>query len=338
MKRRHFLSLSLAALAPFARAGEGAFLGRPEVEAFIDETAAAHGFARDELERFFAQLTINEDALDLISRPADPKRKLYWRDYRERFLNKKTIAGGADFMRRNESALHRAEDALGVPPHITAAIIGVETKYGANTGRFRVAEALASLGFNYPQTGDAAYAKKRAAFFRGELSAFLVYARENDINPLSPRGSYAGAMGIAQFMPTSLNNFAVDFDGDGAVDLFAASDAVGSVANFLSEHGWRRGLAVNFPAQANGDVTALLKAGVKPTLSKEEMEAGGITFLAPPPPGIKFALIDLEEKNAPPEYRAGTDNFYTLTRYNRSHKYAAAVADLSEAILRRMGG
>lgn len=335
MNRRCFLAgVAALGLAPGVRAA--GFLGRAEVEAFIESAVSEHGFARAELERFFGALSVNQKALELISRPQDPKRKLFWRDYRERFVNDRIIRNGAAFVREQQDALARAEADFGVPPPIVAAIIGVETKYGANTGNFPIAEALASLGFDYPIGDDPVYAAKRAKFFRGELAQFLLYARENGVHPLTPRGSYAGAMGLSQFMPTSLNNYAVDFDGDGAVDLFTPVDAVGSVANFLKLHGWRRGLAVNFPARASGEVTALIDAGIKPTLSRAELEAGGVAIGAPTPAGMKFALIDLEEKNAAPEYRAGTDNFYVLTRYNRSSKYAAAVADLGAAIAREL--
>jgi membrane-bound lytic murein transglycosylase B len=237
-------------------------------------------------------------------------------------VNGQRIAGGLSFWQQHAAILQRAEAIYGVPPEVIVAIIGVETVYGQNMGSFGVLEALASLAFNYPP---------RAEFFRGELEQFLLMARENGVSPLEIKGSYAGAMGIPQFMPSSQRRFAVDFDGDDRIDLrHSNTDAIGSVARFLQQHGWQKGAPVAVPAKVNGDPAALIAAGIKPSLTVGELASLGV--VAPAASEQMAALIDLVTPGAATEYWLGFDNFYVITRYNRSSFYAMAVFQLAEAL------
>ena len=308
------------------RADESAFAGRADVAEFIRRMHEMHGFDPQFLMRIFSMISVNAQALKLINPPSEPSRKTYWRDYRRRNVSPKNIRQGARFMIRLRESLIKAEAQFGVAGEIIAAIIGVETRYGTYLGNFQTAEALATLGFEYP---------RRAKFFRKELEAFFLYARENNIDPLSVRGSYAGAFGIPQFLPSSYRQFAVDFNGDGVADLFSAKDAVGSVANFLAAHGWQRGIPAAYPVQLTGDPSPLLDAGIIPSLSQKQFADAGAVIGGNPLPDIKFALVDLEGRRIN-EYRAGTINYYALTRYNRSNKYAMAVFDLAAEIKKNL--
>jgi membrane-bound lytic murein transglycosylase B len=281
--------LMLAALPALAQSG---YHARGDVQTFIDELVERHGFVPGELSKLFSRVQRAESVLEAI-KPQPPVERI-WADYRANFVNEKRIDAGVAFWRRNARALERATRSYGVPPEIIVAIIGVETYYGRNMGRFRVVDALTTLAFDYPP---------RAPFFRGELEQYLLLARELHLDVFSVRGSYAGAIGIPQFMPGSTRRYAVDFDGDGAIDLRGNPvDAVGSVANFLKEHGWRAGEAIHLPADG--------------AATPEQLEG-------------KVELIDLGS-----ERRLGLHNFYVLTRYNRSHFYAAAVTDLGQALSR----
>ena len=229
------------------------------VESFVVEMATAHDFDAAALRALFAQMRVDEKVVELMDAPRDPTKKTYWREYRARHLKPWIVAGGEDFLRRHRAAFARAEKKFGVPRHIAAAILGIETRFGGYLGNFSTAQALSTLAFAYP---------RRAAFFRGELAQFLLYARENGIDPLALRGSFAGAFGIPQFLPSNARRFAVDFDGDGKVDLFSPVDALGSAANFLVAHGWRRGLAVSHRFAAVGDTADFAAAGIKPISSR----------------------------------------------------------------------
>ena len=214
---------------------------RADVQAFIREMAARHGFNAARLQAVFGRAYAKPDIIAAMSRPAEAKP---WYAYRPIFVNPKRIQGGVAFWRANEAALARAEQAFGVPPEIVVAIIGVETQYGGNMGKYRVLEALSTLAFDYP---------RRADYFRKELENFLLLTRAEGIDPLTPRGSYAGAMGYGQFMPGSFRSYAVDFDGDGHRDLWRnPRDAIGSVANYFKKHGWRTGEPVAVPARVSG--------------------------------------------------------------------------------------
>ncbi|MEW5862937.1 MAG: lytic murein transglycosylase B [Pseudomonadota bacterium] len=323
-------ALAIAALlasAAAAQPGEGSFAARPEVRAFIREMVERHAFVASELEFLFARARRLEQVLKAIAPPREARERS-WRAYRERFVNDARIAEGVEFWRRHEAALARAAAQHGVPEEIIVAILGIETVYGRNAGAFRVIDALATLAFDYPP---------RADFFRSELEQFLLFARERELDVFSVLGSYAGAIGIPQFMPGSYRRWAVDFDGDGAADLRAsAADAVGSVANFLRAHGWRRGEPVALPAHVTGEAhRAMLAAGVEPKFALGELRAHGVETRASLPVDTTVALIELATPGAPTEYRLGLANFHVLTRYNRSSFYAAAVQDLARELRAR---
>lgn len=314
-----------AAAAPDgAPAGRGAYANRPEVRGFIREMVDRHGFVEKELDYLFSRTRRQQAALKAMEPPKGaPLRS--WQAYRARFVNDPHITEGNAFWKANSAALERAAREHGVPEEIIVAIIGVETLYGRQSGGFRVIDALTTLSFDFPP---------RAAFFRSELEQYLLFARDQQVDVFSVKGSYAGAIGIPQFMPGSYRRYAVDFDGDGVADLRAsAADAIGSVANFLRQHGWRRGELIALPAQVNGAAhRAMLEAGIEPKIPIGELKRYGVetrTGLALETP---VALIDLETPGAPTEYRLGLQNFYVLTRYNRANFYAASVMDLAAAL------
>ena len=303
-----------------------AFSAAPEVQAFIMEMHEQHEFDIAELTRTFSSIHSNATVLRAIRPAAVPELQRSWQRYRERFVNERRTVNGLRFWRENAAELARAEALYGVPPEIIAAIIGVETEYGRNMGKFRVLEALATLAFDYPP---------RAAFFRGELEHYLLLTRENGYAPGSLKGSYAGAMGIPQFMPSSQRFYAVDFDGDQRIDLaHSSSDAIGSVASYLKLHGWEAGAPIAVPARVEGDPTALLSADYKPRLPLRELlqqglGAAGETEQIGDRPAV---LIDLVAPSQPTEYWIAFDNFYVITRYNHSTFYAMAVFQLAQAL------
>jgi membrane-bound lytic murein transglycosylase B len=321
------LTALLATLPLSGQAQQGAaFSEQPEVQAFIVEMHEQHGFDIAQLNSQFASIHSNATVLRLIRPPTRPGKQRSWERYRQRFVNGRREAGGLRFWEENGALLQRAEAIYGVPAEIIVAIIGVETEYGHNTGNFSVLEALASLAFDYPP---------RAEFFRSELENFLLLARENGDDPLALQGSYAGAMGIPQFMPSSQRNYAVDFDGDGRIDLrHSTADAIGSVARYLQQYGWQKGAPVAVPARVDGDPAALIAAGIKPALTVQELSARGVFMLRPASDDAQraAALIDLETPGQATEYWLGFDNFYVITRYNRSSFYAMSVFQLAEAV------
>lgn len=307
---------------------DDSFSGDPAIIEFARDLERRHGFDAGELIAEFARVQPNATVLKLIQPPATPQQRS-WERYRPRFLNERRIAAGARFWEENRLALVRARALYGVPEEIVVAIIGVETEYGRNMGKFSVLEALTTLAFRYPP---------RAEFFRTELEQFLLLARENGMDPLSVRGSFAGALGIPQFMPGSQRRYAVDFDGDQRVDLSgSAEDAIGSVARFLEQHGWRAGEPVALPvrSEAGEPDRGLLEAGIRPTLKVSELTRRGITSAADPQATV--ALIDLVSPGGATEYWLGFENFYVITRYNRSSFYAMAVFQLAEAVRERRG-
>jgi membrane-bound lytic murein transglycosylase B len=310
------LAALLAAATAFAATPEP--LGdRPEVRAFIGELVERHGFKEAELAKVFSRVERVEPVLQFIA----PGERPPWTDYRAQFVNERRIANGLAFWQANRKHLARAEREYGIPAAIVVAILGVETNYGRNMGRYRVIDALATLAFEYPP---------RAPFFRSELEQYLLLARESDLDVFALRGSYAGAIGLPQFMPRSVRRFGVDFDGDGAIDLRGSSaDAVGSVANFLKNHGWQSGQPVAFRAVVPAEVAPAYADGdVRPHYPLSELLTAGIS-LSPAPASLETlgALVPLGA-----EYRVGLQNFYVITRYNRSAYYATAVADLAEAL------
>jgi membrane-bound lytic murein transglycosylase B len=322
---RRWLPAAAAALlacgAP-AAAAQG-YADRPDVRQFIAEMAERHAFAERTLERLFATVRAQDSVLTLIvPLPAGTRS---WRVYRSSFVNARRIEAGVAFWSANAAALERAARQFGVPPEIVVAIIGVETEYGRNTGNFRVLDALATLAFDYP---------RRAEYFRSELEQFLLYTRESRLDAGALRGSYAGAIGIPQFMPGSIRRFGVDFDGDGRRDLRASrADAIGSVANFLAAHGWVAGAPVAIAASVQGDGhRAFVNGEVVPIYRPEVLREAGVEIAGPIAPDAPCVLVELESPDAPPVHLVGLQNFYALTRYNRSSFYAAAVNDLADEI------
>ena len=324
---KHALAaLLLAAGACLTHAAPGSFASDPAVIEFARDLEQRHGFSADELLQQFAQIRPNERVLQLIRPPVSPLQRS-WERYRPRFLTERRINGGVRFWQENRSSLARASALYGVPPEIIVAIIGVETEYGGNTGGFRVLEALATLAFHYP---------RRAEFFRTELEQFLLLARENGFDPVDMRGSFAGAMGIPQFMPGSQRRYAVDFDGDRKIDLSGSvDDAIGSVGRFLEQHGWEAGQPIAVRARTRGEPDrSLIEAGIPPTLLVADLAQHGITADASPQATV--TLVDLVSPGRPAEYWLGYNNFYVITRYNRSSFYAMSVFQLAEAIRARM--
>ncbi|MCU0936110.1 MAG: lytic murein transglycosylase B [Gammaproteobacteria bacterium] len=323
--RARFARLWLAAaffLAPAVLAqGAGRVLDQPGAADFLAEVSRRHGYPQEELEALFGRAEVLPSVLTAISRPAEAKP---WYEYRRIFLTPERVEGGVAFWLEQAAALERASAQFGVPPEVIVAIIGVETRYGRNTGSFRVLEALATLAFNYP---------RRAEFFRKELESFLVLAREEGIPALDPKGSYAGAMGIPQFMPSSYRRYAVDLDADGRRDLWRnPTDAIGSVANYLRAHGWERNGVVALPATVTApEAIPLLKAGLKPSLTADRLASEGVRVNGEMPPDGLAALIQLETQEGY-EYWVGLQNFYAITRYNHSPLYAMAVHLLAQQI------
>ncbi|HXC41232.1 MAG TPA: lytic murein transglycosylase B [Burkholderiales bacterium] len=311
-----------AAVRKAAPRSAATYAGREDVRAFIEAMVDRHGFRRDELDRLFAKARYQPSIVRAMQPPQGTPAPS-WQSYRPMFVNAERIAAGRRFQERYATVLARAEAEFGVPAEIVTAIIGVETIYGRNTGRYRVVDALATLAFDYPP---------RAAYFRQELEYFLLLARETGVDAIEVKGSYAGAMGMPQFMPGSTQRFALDYDGDGRTDLTSAVDSIGSVANFLAQHGWQRGGAIALSVRVAGArPVQWLDAGIKPSLRVPDLTT--LEFTSAPPVADPEELVTLVElPSDPPEYRLGFNNFYVLTRYNRSSMYAMAVMDLAEAL------
>lgn len=255
-----------------------------------------------------------------------------WALYRSRFVEPKRLRAGLAFWADNERWLQRAQELYGVPPELIVGVVGVESLYGQQMGGFRVIDALATLSFDFP-TGR----KDRSTFFRDELEQFFVLCDREKLDPLSPKGSYAGAMGMGQFMPSSWNKYAVDFDGDGHIDLHASgADVVGSIAHYFAQYGWQRGMPTRFDVGAPVEVAdraALLVPDIVPSFTPEEFLRRGASLPAAAREfNGRLALIELQNGDAAPSYVAGTPNFYAVTRYNWSSYYAMAVLDLGETI------
>jgi membrane-bound lytic murein transglycosylase B len=297
------------------------YADHPEAQEFIRALVKRHGFAEKELQRVFAKAQRAQPVLDAITRPAE--RTKPWDEYRALLITERRIAEGLEFWRKYPRTLARAQKTYGVPPEYIVAIIGVETFYGRNTGNWRIVDALSTLAFDYPP---------RAGFFRSELEQYLLMARDAGWDVLSVRGSYAGAIGIPQFMPSSARAYAVDFDRNGSIDLQRSrSDSIGSVANFLKKHGWQRDADVLLSARLTDEAARSFASGrLEPRHSLAALREAGVEFDSPQPPDAHAALIELGNgPERPSEYRVGLRNFYVITRYNRSALYAAAVADLA---------
>jgi len=262
-----------------------------------------------------------------------------WQLYRSRFVEPLRIRAGVDFWQAHQDTLKRAELETGVPAEIVVGILGVETIYGRQMGNFRVLDALATLSFDFPESHPRA--AERSAYFKGELEQFLSWTQRSGQDPLAFKGSYAGAMGWPQFMPSSWHKYAIDFDGDGVVDLYGSpADAIGSVANYFKAFNWQPGLATYFPVTFDTqklDMKALLAPDILPTFSVEGFQAKGVVLTGEAlTHGGKLALIELQNGDSAPSYVAGTENFYAITRYNWSSYYAMAVIELGQAVAQAM--
>ena len=304
-----------------------------EVDVFINEMAAKHGFDRKELQATLNKTHYVDRAIQLM-KPAPPGKPKNWAAYRARFVEPIRIRAGVAFWSKYAGALQRAEKQYGVPAEIIVAIIGVETVYGRNTGNFRVMDAITTLAFSYPDTPNRV---ARMAYFRGELENTLLFARDEKIDPFSLLGSYAGAIGWPQFMPGSIRKYAVDFDGDGHIDLRNSPvDAIGSVAHFLIEHGWKTGEPIVFPAKVdskNQEWQRFINQPLEAKFSQQELRVAGVTPTQTLPTGMPFGLVDLQNGDGPTEYWLGAANFFAITQYNRSFFYAMSVNDLSKALI-----
>lgn len=295
----------------------------PLAPAFIDEMVQQYGFKAEEVKLLLSKAEKRQPILDAIARPAEKSKT--WKEYRPIFIVPMRVNNGVAFWNEHRDALELAEKEYGVPAEIIVSIIGVETNYGRNMGSWRVIDALSTLAFDYPP---------RAPFFRSELVNYLILTREQKHDPLEFKGSYAGAMGYGQFMPSSYRNYAVDFSGDGFTDIWNnPTDAIGSVANYFKKHGWQTGKAVVVPAklsQARATVIAneAFNKVLPPTITVNDWKKAGVvpvTKLAGTTPAIAIEFEGVKGL----EYWFGLQNFYTITRYNRSPMYAMAVYDLS---------
>jgi membrane-bound lytic murein transglycosylase B len=314
-----FLTGLLALAGTAALAGYG---NEPQVQQFIADMVDKHEFSREELVKLLEQAERRDDIIELMSKPAE--KQLAWYEYRKIFLTDSRIDGGVAFWTQYADILAKAEQAFGVEPQIVVAIIGVETRYGSNTGRHRVLDALSTLAFDYPP---------RSEFFTAELEQYLLLAREENIDLLSATGSYAGAMGYGQFIPSSYRSYAVDFDNSGTRDLWGSPmDIIGSVANYFQRHGWKLGEPVAVRAEVTGDAyQPLLDLGYQPNTVLHAMRHDGVTPVTEMPDDLEAALIAFDQEDGP-EYWLGFNNFYVITRYNHSPLYAMAVYQLSEEI------
>jgi len=328
------VAAAVAAVSAIDYTGEPINFGEWQaVSTFVDEMVAKHGFDRSELEAQMRQVRFVDSAVQLV-KPAPPGKPKNWQAYSARFIEPIRINAGLRFWNENEAALSRAEATYGVPAEIIVGIIGVETIYGRDTGRFRVLDTLTTLAFAYP---DAPNKAARAEFFRSELENALLLARHEKIDPFSLLGSFAGAVGMPQFMPGNILKYGVDFDGDGHIDLRnSTSDAIGSVANFLIEHGWKPSdtgpNVMPVDVSANRAWEPLLGRGLEATLRPDELEAAGVVTPASLPAHRMYGLVDLQNGAEATEYWVANDNFFAITKYNRSYFYAMSVIDLGRAV------
>ncbi|MDP9992933.1 membrane-bound lytic murein transglycosylase B [Variovorax boronicumulans] len=315
--------------------GSTPYATRDDAMRFADDVAARRGLDREWVRATIGSARFLPNVPRLML-PGPVGTVKNWQTYRSRFIDPIRIAAGVRFWRENAATLARAEQVYGVPPEIVVGIIGVETIYGRNMGNFRVIDALATLSFDFPQGHPRA--AEREAFFRGELESFLSTESRTAEDPLVPLGSYAGAMGMPQFMPSSIAKYAVDFDGDSRIDLVNnPADVIGSVASYFKGFGWTPGMPATYPVhfeEARLKKSLLLAPDILPTFSADSFVAAGAV---PEGEGIRhkglLALVELQNgADAPPTYVAGTRNFYVITRYNWSSYYAMSVLDLGQEV------
>ena len=325
---RLHLALSLLAglLAATASHAAQRYADRPEAQLFIEEMQQKHGFDKDALTFIFRRAEYLPSVIKYISPPKDPVSVRSWQRYRGRFIEPVRIKAGVAFWERHQDTIRAASEKYGVPEEIIVGIIGVETIYGRNTGNFSAVSALATLAFDYP---------RRAELFRGELENLLLMAREQHRDPLDYQGSYAGALGLPQFLPSSVRNYAVDFDGDGQIDLLnSPKDAIGSVARYMQMHGWEAGAPVAKLASigTDADLPPLIANDINPNFDTASLARHGVKAADGTEPAGKAAFIELVTPGEDSEYWLGYQNFYVITRYNRSSFYAMSVFQLGEAV------
>lgn len=308
--------------APFVT---GDYAHYPALDRFIDRMVAQHGFSRDYLNGLFSEARRREWTIEYMNReaPTVKPRPGAWSRYRAKFLTEQHISKGAAFWRRHAQALQRARERFGVPPEYVMGIMGIETIYGSNVGKDRVLDALATLAFDYP---------RRAAYFSDELESFLLMTRAERVDPVRPVGSFAGAMGLGQFMPSSFLQWAVDFDGDGRKDLWQPDDAIGSIANYFVQHGWQPGGSVVTPASAADERSAALESGFDTHYSLATLADYGIRPVGAFRGGGEPVRLLRLSANDGDQYWLGYQNFYAITRYNHSTHYAMAVHQLARAV------
>lgn len=330
-RRRILKGLAGAAFAAGAQPGlllaQSAQPGlRADYEAFIEAVAGKHGLDRAMLRRLFAQIRPQASIIRAMNAPSTA---LPWHRFRKGHVDAVRINGGVKFWSRHAATLARATREYGVPEEIITATIGIETHYGGYTGNFKILDALATLAFDYP---------KRAAFFRDELEQFLLMGKEMSLDLAGLKGSYAGAMGIPQFMPSSYRKYAVDFDGDGQRDLWSnVADVIGSVANYYKLHEWQPGEAIVVPARVSATPDAALLDDITPKTPIAEFRKLGIQPAAEVKDDALAALLPLETETGM-QYWFGLKNFYVITRYNRSTNYAMAVYEIAQGIKARVKG
>lgn len=315
--------LSLLAGQPPASAD---IAGLPEVAAFVQEMATRRHLDGAELGKLFSHVELQKKIVEAMDRPAESKP---WWEYRKILLTEAHIQGGVEFWKRNRVFLEEAANRYGVAPEMIVAIIGAESRYGEFLGSYRVIDALSTLAFAYP---------RRAEYFRKELEEYLLLCQEDGIDPLQPKGSYAGAMGMPQFMPSSYRQYAIDFDGDHKRNIWSnPADAIGSVANYFAHSGWRKGEGVAFPAKTNGGFRGQPDRSVKLDHSLDELRGLGVEIAEPLPGQTKSSLLALDLQTGP-EYWLALHNFQVITRYNHSPLYAMAAYQLGREILARRKG
>ncbi|MBE0469566.1 MAG: lytic murein transglycosylase B [Methyloprofundus sp.] len=291
------------------------------VQQFISKMVDQHQFESDALVKLFQSVEIKANIIEAMTKPAEGTP---WHQYRKIFMRDSRIQGGVKFWQRNQTSLELTAQRYGVPEEIIVAIIGVETFYGEHVGGHRVIDALATLAFNY---------SKRSKFFLSELEQFLLLCREEQINPLEPVGSYAGAMGMPQFMPSSYRHYAADFEGDMQRDIWHnPADAIASVANYFAKHKWQTGQDIAFVVQANGDkYKQALTPGLSPDITVKQLHNLGVQVPKQVSEQALVKLLNFEQEQGD-DLWVGLDNFYVITRYNHSPLYAMAVFQLSVAI------
>ena len=331
-KRRSLVAALASALVAPAAARSPAptpYASRTEVQRFIDEVVDEHGFDRTQVERWLNAARYSQ-TVERLMQPPIPFGQRNWLDYRSRYVEDKRVQAGVAFWRGNSAALERATERFGVPPEVIVAIIGVETYWGRITGNFRTIDVLATLSFDYLRRSD---------YYRRELVELLLLAREQQADPLRFKGSFAGAIGLPQFMPGSIRRFAVDFDGDGRIDLAGSTtDAIGSVGRFLLRHGWQRGCPILFEAEADEAIVDSLGRGIVATATWADALMAGVAPDLPLSLDTPVLVIDLPYQDASGAtrrlHRVGTENFTAILQYNRSYFYATAVVELAEALRR----